>query len=230
LETILKSYDRTAIICNITPEFKHENCAYERLTHTGPTAMLPFVQNRCGFVWTVQMDKSDEILALNDAEFLRQAQSQFGYRLGKFIKVGKRSSYPLYLVTVPVQVKARTILLGNAAHSMSPVSAQGLNLAVRDVAMLSDIIESALSNGIDIGSDEMLNIYQKSIETDQSQTMSYTDDLMNWFKIDQPVVTSLRSIGLIALDQSTNAKQILFSRVSGYRGNTPKLLKIGNQQ
>lgn len=228
LETRVKSYDRTAIICNITPELKHQFCAYERLTKTGPTAMLPFVQNRCGFVWTVEKDKADEILALSDSKFLQQAQAQFGYRLGKFTKVGKRSSYPLYLVTVPIQVKDRTILLGNAAHGMSPVSAQGLNLAVRDVAMLFDVIEQAISNNIDIGSQEILNTYQQNVQVDQSQTMNYTDDLMNWFKIDEPIVASIRSLGLLVLDQSVSAKRALFSRASGYRGKTPKLLKLGN--
>jgi len=228
LETIIKSYERTAIICNITPELKHNNCAYERLTNSGPTALLPFVQNRCGFVWTVEDTKANEILNLTDEEFLLQAQKQFGYRLGKFIKAGKRSSYPLYLVTVPKQVKSRVILLGNAAHSMSPVSAQGLNLAVRDVAMLSDIIEAAIDNKQDIGSCDTLNAYQKSIESDQSQTMNYTDDLMNWFKIKEPIVATVRSLGLVALDNNLNAKKTLFSRASGYRGKTPKLLKKGH--
>jgi 2-octaprenyl-6-methoxyphenol hydroxylase len=230
LETHIKSYDRTAIICNITPELKHNNCAYERLTNTGPTALLPFVQNRCGFVWTVEKDKAEKILRLSNEEFLKQAQSQFGYRLGKFLKAGERSSYPLYLVTVPNQVKDRTILIGNAAHSMSPVSAQGLNLAVRDVAQLSDVIENALIGSVDIGSDKVLNTYQKSIEKDQSQTMNYTDDLMNWFKIDQSIVSSIRSLGMLVLDQTSIAKKALFTRVSGYRGNTPKLLRADKSQ
>lgn len=230
LETRIQSYDRTAIICNITPEYKHNNCAYERLTNTGPTALLPFVQNRCGFVWTVEKDKADEILGLSDSEFLKKAQTQFGYRLGKFLKAGERSSYPLYLVTVPKQVKNRTILIGNAAHSMSPVSAQGLNLAVRDVAQLFDVIENALINSVDIGSNEILDIYQKNIENDQSQTMNYTDDLMNWFKIDQSIVASIRSLGMMLLDQTSMAKKALFSRVSGYRDNTPKLLRIDKTQ
>jgi 2-octaprenyl-6-methoxyphenol hydroxylase len=225
LETVVKSYDRTAIICNITPQFKHHNCAFERLTNTGPTALLPFVQNRCGFVWTVEQKRAEAILNLTDEEFLTKAQDQFGYRLGKFLKTGARSSYPLYLVTVPTQVKSRVILLGNAAHSMSPVSAQGLNLAVRDVAMLSDIIESAINNNQDIGSDATLNYYQKNIEFDQSQTMNYTDDLMNWFKIDEPIVATLRSLGLLTLDNNLIAKKAIFSRASGYRGKTPKLLK-----
>jgi 2-octaprenyl-6-methoxyphenol hydroxylase len=226
LETRIQSYERTAIICNITPEYKHNNCAYERLTNTGPTALLPFVQNRCGFVWTVEKEKADKILGLSDSDFLKKAQIQFGYRLGKFLKTGKRSSYPLYLVTVPNQVKNRTILIGNAAHSMSPVSAQGLNLAVRDVAELSDVIENALANSVDIGSNEVLNSYQKNIEKDQLQTMNYTDDLMNWFKIDQSIVASIRSLGMIVLDQTAIAKKTLFSRVSGYRGNIPKLLRV----
>jgi len=225
LETIIKSYKRTAIICNITPEYKHNNCAYERLTAKGPTAILPLVANRCGFVWTLEENKVQEILDLTDADFVTQAQQQFGYRLGKFIKAGKRSSYPLYLVTVPQQVKNRVILIGNAAHGMSPVSAQGLNLAVRDVARLFDVIQDKIQQGHDIGTDETLNTYQQAINKDQQQTMKYTDDLMSWFKIDEPIVTSLRSVGLFALNQSTYLKQELFHRVSGYRGNIPQLLR-----
>jgi 2-octaprenyl-6-methoxyphenol hydroxylase len=227
LKTEIKSYDQTAVICNITPEYKHHNCAYERLTRTGPTAVLPFVNNRCGFVWACENSQLEQLMAYDDAQFLQAAQAQFGYRLGKFIKVGRRSSYPLYLVKVPIQVKTRTILMGNAAHAMSPVSAQGLNLAVRDVAMLVEIIENALENEIDIGADASLNHYQQNIQQDQQQTMRYTDDLMGWFKIDEPMLAGLRSAGLFAMDQLSAAKSELFSRASGYRGNTtPKLLRV----
>ena len=225
LETQVQSYDKTAIICNITPELKHNNCAYERLTSSGPTALLPFVNNRCGFVWTVDKQKAKEIINLPDNEFLRQAQTQFGYRLGRFLKVGQRTSYPLYLIKVPKQVKSRIILLGNAAHTMSPVSAQGLNLAIRDVAMLVEVINQSLGNKNDIGSDQVLNIYQSKIKQDQDQTMRYTDDLMTWFQIDHTMVSNLRSVGLLALDQMVFMKSNLYNRVSGYRGNTPKLLR-----
>ena len=225
LKTNIKSYNRTAIICNITPENKHNNCAYERFTNSGPTAMLPYVNNRCGFVWTVEQKYATEILTLNDENFIKQAQQQFGYRLGKFLKVGKRSSYPLYLVTVPKQVKSRTILLGNAAHSISPVSAQGLNLAIRDVACLSDIIENALKEKIDIGSKTVLDDYQSRVEKDQNQTIKYTDDLMSWFKIDDPIVNNFRSVGLFALDKLSHLKFELFSRASGYRDKPAKLLR-----
>ena len=225
LKTQVKSYKRTAIICNITPEFKHNNCAYERLTKTGPTAMLPFVNNRCGFVWSVEQQSADALLKLSDTEFLQAAQKQFGYRLGCFLKVGRRSSYPLYLIEVPLQVKSRVILLGNAAHAMSPVSAQGLNLAVRDVAALNDVINEYLKSDDDIGADKLLNLYQDSINTDQKQTMRYTDDLMGWFKIDESLVNTFRSAGLVLLDQLKPAKNALFTRASGYRGSTPRLLR-----
>lgn len=225
LETQVKSYDRTAIICNITPELKHKNCAFERLTKQGPTALLPFVSNRCGFVWTVANNRADDILELSDEAFLKQAQQQFGYRLGKFVKAGIRSSYPLYLVTVPKQTKSRVILIGNAAHGMSPISAQGLNLAVRDVANLFDVINQAQKHNEDIGSDSVLQSYQQSVELDQKQTMNYTDGLMGWFKIDNPIVAGVRSLVLMALEQNKTAKFELFTRASGYRGLTPKLLR-----
>lgn len=225
LETHIKSYQRTAIICNITPENKHDFCAYERLTHLGPTAILPFVNNRCGFVWTVNENKAEAIIKLNDQDFLKKAQQQFGYRLGKFIKVGKRSSYPLYLVTVPKQVKSRTILIGNAAHSMSPVSAQGLNLAIRDVANLIDIIDSANVNKQDIGSSKVLKDYQNAVNYDQNQTLKYTDGLMSWFKINNPIINSFRSMGLVALDNVSHLKFNLFTKASGFRDKTTKLLR-----
>lgn len=225
LKTNIKSYNRTAIVCNITPENKHKNCAYERLTQYGPTAMLPFVKNRCGFVWTVEEEKAVEILSLSDGDFLKQAQQQFGYRLGRLLKVGKRNSYPLYLVTVPLQVKSRTILLGNAAHSMSPVSAQGLNLAIRDVASLVDVLENALNKDLDIGSQMVLDNYQEIVESDQTQTIQYTDDLMSWFKINNPIVNNFRSLGMFAFDQVSHLKCELFTKASGYRGTTAKLLR-----
>ena len=225
LETQIKSYQRTAIICNITPQEKHNNCAYERLSTKGPTALLPFVNNRCGFVWTVEEDQAKEILSLTDDEFITKAQQQFGYRLGKFVKVGQRSSYPLYFIKVPKQTKSRVILIGNAAHAMSPVSAQGLNLAVRDVAHLVEVIKHNLMENKDIGADACLNNYQKNVDEDQNQTMNYTDDLMNWFKIDEPFVAAIRSAGLFTLNQSTQLKAKLFARASGFRGDTPALLR-----
>ncbi|MFK8011628.1 MAG: 2-octaprenyl-6-methoxyphenyl hydroxylase [Marinicellaceae bacterium] len=226
LVTHVKSYEKSAIICNITPEMKHDYCAYERLTTTGPTALLPFINNRCGFIWTVEESKLNNILELSDDDFIKQAQTQFGYRLGKFLKVGKRTAYPLYLITVPQQVKSRTLLLGNAAHTMSPVSAQGLNLAIRDIANLADVIECAVKNKRDIGSKQILQNYQKLVNEDQKQTMKYTDDLMSWFKIDNPVVNQFRSLGLCIFDQFSQLKFDLFNKVSGYRKGTAKLLRL----
>ncbi len=171
------------------------------------------MNNRCGFIWTVKECKLKSILELSDDDFIKQAQAQFGYRLGKFIKVGKRTAYPLYLITVPQQVKSRTLLLGNAAHTMSPVSAQGLNLAIRDIASLADVIESAFKNKLDIGSHKILQNYQKLVDDDQKQTMKYTDDLMSWFKIDNLVVNQFRSLGLCVFDQFSQLKIDLFNKV-----------------
>jgi 2-octaprenyl-6-methoxyphenol hydroxylase len=229
LETNVSSYDRTAIVCNVTPENNHNFQAFERLTSTGPTALLPFVNNRCGLVWSVPNKIANTILAKSDNEFLGLAQKQFGYRLGRFIKVGKRSTYPLYLVEVPKQVKQRVILIGNAAHGMSPVSAQGLNLAVRDLSRLVDVINLAIKKQIDIGSDKVLAQYQSSIEEDQNQTMNYTDDLMNWFKLDYPIINTIRSSSLIFIDKIKPMKEELFKKASGFRGDIPSLLRRNNE-
>ncbi|MCF6299555.1 MAG: FAD-dependent oxidoreductase [Proteobacteria bacterium] len=217
LASTIKNYQKTAIVCNITPELNHNNCAYERLTQHGPVALLPFKDRRCGFVWTVDATESANILSLSDEDFIKEAQQQFGYRLGVFKQAGKRSSYPLYQVSVPQQFKNQMLLMGNAAHSVSPISAQGLNLAVRGVARLSKTLQSCIENNIDIGSDQALLAYQNDSMNDQSTTLNYTDDLMTWFKIDQPIVNAFRSIGMCLIDNSQMAKEMLFNTAGGYR-------------
>lgn len=218
-----KDYELTTVVASVTPEKPHQNQAFERLTNKGPTALLPYKANRCGFVWTTDKIHAQQLLDLPDEEFLRQAQKQFGYRLGRLLKVGRRSSYPLHLLNAPIQGKNRVILLGNAAHTMSPVSAQGLNLAVRDLAHLFEGLDN-LGENRELGSDDMIQDYLARVKYDQQQTIKYTDDLMNWFRIESPLVGHLRGLGLLSLDKFSSIKSMLYQRVSGFKGSVPRYL------
>ncbi len=214
LQTSVKSYQRKAIICNITTDQRHQNRAFERLTTQGPMALLPF-KNRFGFVWSVQAQKADELLTADDSTFIEQAQQGFGYRAGSFQQIGRRSSYPLFQIKVPQQYKHRVVLMGNAAHAVSPVSAQGLNLAVRGVSRLSQLLTDYKNKGVDIGSTQVLSVYQDSSEADQNRTLNYTDDLMTWFKIDEPIVNTIRSLGLVAVNAKLELKKKLYQTAGG---------------
>lgn len=216
LATEIKSYQRQAIICNITTDERHHNRAFERLTTEGPMALLPF-KDRFGFVWSVREDKAASLLAADDQEFLALAQQHFGFRAGAMLKVGRRSTYPLFQIKVPTQYSQRIVLMGNAAHAVSPVSAQGLNLAVRGIGRLSQLLAEQKIKGNDLGSTQVLRKYQDLSQTDQDRTMNYTDDLMSWFKIDEPTVNAIRSLGLVAINGNLALKKMLYQTAGGLR-------------
>lgn len=216
LPAAVKSYQRCAIVCSLTTSKKHAQRAFERLTKYGPLALLPF-QNRFGFVWSMPTTKAEQLLQADDETFIKQAQKQFGYRAGVFQKLGRRSSYPIYQIKVPIQHAQRVVLMGNAAHAVSPVSAQGLNLAVRGIKRLCDQLQQAQKSGADLGSNQVLEAYQLASDEDQQRTLNYTDDLMTWFQIDEPFINSMRSLGLVAINANLSLKKLLFNTAGGLR-------------
>lgn len=214
LPTKTKDYNKSVVICNITTERKHHNRAYERLTKTGPFALLPF-NNRMGLVWSNDHEKAEQLMELTEADFIELAQQEFGYRLGRFTQIGQRHQYPLFKVQVKKQYDDRVVLLGNAAHTVSPVSAQGLNLAIRGVKRLSALLKEQHKKQLDLGTLSMLETYQQNSQQDQDQIMAYTDDLMTWFKIDEPVINGIRSLGLVAIDSQLKLKKKMFRLAAG---------------
>ena len=145
-----EAYGQHAVIANISPDRPHAGVAYERFTDSGPMALLPLEdeggRHRCGLVWTVPDEMADEILGLDDAEFIERVHERFGYRAGCFVHVGERHAYPLKLSIADEQVRAGLAVLGNAAHALHPIAGQGYNLALRGVVALADqIIEQHAS-------------------------------------------------------------------------------------
>ncbi len=214
LPTRIKAYEKTAIICNLKTERPHPGRAFERITSSGPFALLPF-HDRLGLVWSNDQQRADQLLAMDEAAFMAQAQAEFGQRLGRFTQIGKRHSYPLFQVRVEQQYTDRVVLMGNAAHAVSPVSAQGLNLAVRGVRRLTEALCQAHEQGADLGAESVLSAYQAASMPDQNQVLNYTDDLMTWFKIDEPVIAGIRSLGLLAIDASPGLKRRLYELAGG---------------
>lgn len=234
-------YGQTAIICNVTPEKGHEGRAWERFTPTGPFAVLPHINGRCGLVWCVASAEADSMLQLPDDEFLQRAQAQFGNALGAWRKLGKRSAYPLRLVRAATDVGPRSLLLGNAAHAIHPLGAQGFNLGLRDVAVLAELLAELLAGHLaepgavpaaagngqesenDIGAADLLQRYSAWRAPDQAGTIGYSDGLARLYANPGLMAGMARGFGLLAHALIPPLRRQLAIRAMGYRGRIPRL-------
>ncbi|MFY7697585.1 MAG: FAD-dependent monooxygenase [Legionella sp.] len=217
LPATIKDYNQHAIIANIGLARSHNNWAYERFTSSGPLALLPMTDNRASLVWSLPAHEASSMLAINSRDFLHRLQAAFGYRLGRFTKVGHRSIYPLRQIIMPQQAQWPVVFIGNAAHTLHPVAGQGFNLSLRDVAGLAQQI---MSHGL---TPSMLTNYTKFRQKDQFCVQKFTDGLVQLFTSRIPGLSFLRGIGLVALDNSSKLKDLLAYYARGYAGQTPDL-------
>ncbi len=216
-------YGQSAIVTNVTPGKPHRNVAYERFTDSGPVALLPMSQGRCAVVWTVRDEDVDSVLALDDKQFLEAFQDRFGYRLGRFERVGKRASYPLSLLRVRESVRGRIAIIGNAAHTLHPIAGQGFNLGIRDVSALVDVLAEAQAEGVDLGSPTVLQEYEDWRLGEQRNTALATDGLARLFSNPLSPVRFGRNLGLLAMDLVPGARHRLARAAMGLAGRLPRL-------
>lgn len=225
IEVKERDYQQTAIIANVSTDQLVQGVAYERFTSSGPLALLPMTQGRYSLVWTHKASEAEASLNLSDAEFLQKLQHAFGYRQGRFIKVGKRSSYPLSLVKSLAEVQGRAVLIGNASHTLHPVAGQGLNLALRDVATLSDLLATQAQEQGDGGSAELLDAYQTARQADYQSVVAYTDALVRLFSIDFAPLAHARAGGLLAVDRIAPLRKLLTQQSMGLRFRQSRLAR-----
>ena len=216
-------YGQRAIIGNLRTERPLDGLAYERFTAQGPFALLPIAERRAAFVWTVEEGKAESILALPDADFVAELQEQFGYRQGAFARVGKRASYPLALTKAIRLTAPRSVLVGNAAQALHPVSAQGFNLGLRDVAAVCDCIADALSASTDIGAPALLDRYANWRRSDQKKLIHFTDNLVRLFGSSRPLSRVLRSAGMLGFDLVPGVRSLFAKHTMGLAGDLPRL-------
>ena len=223
-------YGQTAVICNVTPEQEHRGRAFECFTPTGPFAVMPHVEGRCGLIWCVALADAPRLLGLPEAEFLAAANQRFGGHLGAFLKMGRRSSYALRLVRAREDVRPRVVLLGNAAHAIHPVGAQGSNLGLRDAAVLAEVLADALAHGysaapgaIDLGDIALLRRYSDWRSPDQEGTVAWSDGLARMFANPSALAAAARTAGLLGHAFIPPLRRQLAVQAMGFRGRTPRL-------
>jgi len=218
-----REYGQRAVIGNLLSEKNIDNRAFERFTQQGPLAILPVADGRAGFVWTVSEHDADRVLELDDDAFLAEIQEEFGYRLGKFSHVGKRAAYPLILSKALRLTATRSVLVGNSAHGLHPVSAQGFNLGMRDVAALCDCIADTRNNGSDPGDVAVLDRYAEWRRSDQKKLVHFTDNLVHLFGSTRPGLRTLRNIGMIGFDLVPGVRSLFAKHTMGLAGELPRL-------
>ena len=216
-------YDQYAVIGNLLPEKSMRNVAYERFTDTGPLALLPIADNRAAFVWTVSEADAERVMALDDAAFREELQAQFGYRLGQLSRIGKRAAYPLVLSKAMRLTSTRSVVVGNAAHGLHPVAAQGFNLGLRDVASLCDCIADQLADAGDIGAATMLDAYAEWRASDQKKLVRFTDGLVRLFGSRKPPIRVLRNLGMLGFDFVPGVRAEFARQTMGLAGRLPRL-------
>lgn len=216
-------YQQSAIIANLTPVKSHQNIAYERFTKSGPMALLPLVDNRLALVLTVPSEDVNDYLDLDDKEFIDVVNERIGGRTEGFRKVGERACYPLKLMRAKEQVRPACVVLGNAAHSLHPVAGQGFNLSIRDVALLTKMLNDAKKHQQNIGKLSLLQSYLSARELDQETTIQFSDKLMRLFSNDSTVLAAGRNLGMLALDLWPGGKKILTRHSMGLAAGIPKV-------
>ena len=164
IDMMEEKYSQNAVVLNIKTEVHHNGRAFERFATDGPLALLPLSRSRTAVVWTRPEEELGRSMSLDEIAFRDELQDAFGHRLGKLTRIGARSSYPLARVRSKQRVGDRAVLVGNAAVSLHPVAGQAFNVALRDVAVLTEIInEERASQGLqaDIGGSELLARYDE---------------------------------------------------------------------
>src|SRR6185437_1599739 len=210
VEAQSRDYGQTAVITTVLPQRFHDHVAYERFTDSGPLALLPLEGGRCALVLTLDRAAAEAAMSWSDVEFLGELQRRFGFRLGRFLKVGRRSQYPLSLTRALRTSAQRCAIVGNAAQALHPVAGMGFNLGLRDVASLAEIIaDHRHEPQFDAGAAGLLAEYDAWRAADRRGVIAFTDGLVRLFASPLRTARGLRNAGLLAFDLLPPAKAAL---------------------
>jgi 2-octaprenyl-6-methoxyphenol hydroxylase len=223
IEADVEDYDQVAVVANVATDHPHDGTAFERFTPSGPLAVLPLYDGSYGVIWSCHPQDAARVLSLDDDTYLRELQTRFGWRAGKFVRVGRRASYPLKLTRATATTATRTVLIGNAAQALHPVAGQGFNLGLRDAAMLAEVIANASED--DVGTPGLLRRFAQWRAADRSGVVGFTDGLVKLFGNSRPGVRLLRNLGLLMFDLAPPAKSALARVSAGFGGPTPRLAR-----
>jgi 2-octaprenyl-6-methoxyphenol hydroxylase len=219
------NYGQSAIVINVGHERSHNGRAVEHFLPAGPFAILPLKGNRSSIVWTETTEEAKRLAALPDDAFHAELERRFKLHLGDITAVSARRVHPLGFFVARSFTAERIALLGDAAHVIHPIAGQGLNMGLKDVAALAEVIVDAARLGLDPGAASTLERYQRWRRFDTMTMGLATDGLNRLFSNRSDVLRVVRDVGLGLVDRVPNLKHLFIREAAGLVGEVPKLLR-----
>ena len=218
-------YGQTALVTAVAHTLPHNGIAHQFFMPSGPFAILPLQGGyRSSIVWSEADAAAAAIQALPDADYLDALRPRFGDFLGEIALAGDRFTYPLSLSLAQSFVAPRLALVGDAAHGVHPIAGQGLNLGLRDVAALAQVLIEAQRRGEDIGASDVLDRYQRWRRFDATALALGMDGVNRLFSNDNPVLRVGRDLGLGLVNAIPGLRRTFIRQAAGLTGDLPKLL------
>jgi len=212
------SYEQEALIANLKAEKSHKNIAYQVFTKNGPIALLPMKKDNeeyLSLVWSADIDYAENLLALDEPSFLNELERKTESVLGKLSLDGKISSYPLHQLHAKDYYSQRSVLIGDAAHSMHPLAGQGLNLGLGDVKELANRILRNRRHGEDIGNEKMLIEYSKARKSINLRMMGFMEVFKNGFGSTNPWVRLGRNMAFGVAQKAPELRKKFIKEAAG---------------
>jgi 2-octaprenyl-6-methoxyphenol hydroxylase len=219
------NYNQTALVCALSHEKQHFGVAHQFFNPAGPLAILPLKDNKSSIVWTETIDRAKHINDMCDEDYLNALSPFIGNFLGSINLVGDRFSYPLGLSLADSFIAKRTVLVGDSAHGIHPLAGQGLNLGLKDIAALTEVLALAKRRGESFSSKQVLERYQKWRRFDTSAMAIATDSINKLFSNDNIILRSMRDVGLGSVNATPHLRRSFMRHAAGLSGDLPKLLQ-----
>lgn len=223
-------YRHRAMVTAITHERPHGNVAWEIFLPAGPLALLPLLdlpdgRHRSAVVWTVDEKDAAGVIALSDAAFIAEIAERMEGIFGEIALVAPRMAYPLNFHHAGRITAQRLALVGDAAHGMHPIAGQGLNLGLRDVGTLVEVLADGMRLGLEPGDAQLLDRYERWRSLDGFAVMAATDAIVRLFGIPGRVPSAIRRLGMGMVQRSGWLKRFFMDEARGVSGNLPTLLR-----
>ncbi len=218
-------YGQTALVCAIEHDLPHNGIAHQFFMPPGPLAILPLPGNRSSIVWSETSEEAARINALPEDEYLDILRPRFGSFLGQIRLAGTRFTYPLNLTLAEHFIAPRLALIGDSAHGVHPIAGQGLNLGLRDVGALAEVLILARRRGEDIGAPDVLERYQRWRQFDTTVMALATDAFNKLFSNDNSLLRLGRDMGLGMVNAMPSVRKRFIREAAGLSGDVPKLLQ-----
>ncbi len=219
------SYPQTGIVTSVGHSRPHAGRALQHFLPSGPFAILPLKHNRSSITWTEDAGEARRLLALDAPGFRAELARRFDYRLGEITNVGARAGWPLDMHLARALMADRFALVGDAARVVHPIAGQGLNLGLRDIAALTEVVTDAARLGLDLGTSTVLERYERWRRLDSVLSAATYDGLNRLFSNDWMLLRTARDFGLGVVDRLPALKQFFVAEAAGVSGDVPKLLR-----